>query len=150
MFGVFSICLSTECVAPAVATQTKKPFTEHCLCDCIDRITIQSSTMETALLGLALPDVLEKLKEMLLRKGFVVQTLNSSVVIAHQEGNWLRKARQLVFEISTVNKNVTRIDITAIINTNKNSRQEEELIEETYASAIYNNFTNILQPHGIR
>lgn len=106
--------------------------------------------METALLGLALPEVLEKLKEMLLRKGFVVQTLNSSVVIAFQEGNWLRKSRQLVFEISTVNKNVTRIDITAIINTTKNSRQEEELIEETYASAIYNNFTNILQPHGTR
>ena len=106
--------------------------------------------METALLGLALPEVLEKLKEMLLRKGFIVQTLNSSVVIAYQEGNWLRKARQLVFEISTVNQNVTRIDITAIINSTKNNRQEEELIEETYASAIYNNFTNILQPHGIR
>lgn len=106
--------------------------------------------METALLGLALPDVLEKLKEMLLRKGFIVQTMNSSVVVAYQEGNWFKKACQLVFEISTVNQNVTRIDITAILNSTKNNRQEEELIEETYASAIYNNFTNILQPHGIR
>ena len=106
--------------------------------------------METALLGLALPEVLEKLKEMLLRKGFIVQTMNSSVIIAYQEGNWIRKARQLVFEISTMNQNVTRIDITAIINSDKNNRHEEELIEETYANAIYNNFTRILQPHGIR
>jgi hypothetical protein len=106
--------------------------------------------METALLGLALPLVLEKLKEMLIRKGFIIQTLNPAVVVAYQEGSWIRKPRQLVFEISTMNQNVTRIDITAIINSNKNNRKEEEIIEETYASAIYTSFTNILQPHGIR
>jgi hypothetical protein len=107
--------------------------------------------METALLGLDLPEVLQRLKEMLLRKGFIVQTMNTSVVVAYQEGGWFRRPRQMVFEISKMDNNTTRIDITAIINSEKNNREEEELLEETYASAIYNNFTNVLQQsYGIR
>lgn len=102
--------------------------------------------METALLGLALPTVLKQLKEILVRKGFMVQTVptHNPVIVAYQEGGWFRSGKQLVFEISSVDKDVTRVDITAIIETKKNSRHAEELIEESIASTIYRNFKNLV------
>ncbi len=107
--------------------------------------------METALLGLDLSEVLNRLKEMILRKGFIIQTMNNNVVVAYQEGSWFRRPRQVVFEISSLDKNITRIDITAIINSEKSNRQDEEIMEENYASDIYNNFTPAaLQTYGIR
>jgi hypothetical protein len=105
--------------------------------------------METALLGIALPNVLQKLKEMLIREGFMVQTVPTAnpVIVAYQEKRWYRKPKQVVFEISSLERNVTRIDITAILNNNKNSRHAEEIIEENLASAIYRNFKSLIQPH---
>jgi hypothetical protein len=94
--------------------------------------------METTLLGLALPSVLQKLKAMLVRKGYLVQTIQTGnpVVVAYQKGNWLRSARQLVFEITSIESYVTRIDVTAVIESHKKNRHAEEIIEETYANKL--------------
>jgi hypothetical protein len=105
--------------------------------------------METALLGIALPNVLQKLKEMLIREGFLVQTVRTGnpVIVAYQEKRWYRRPKQVVFEISSVDRNLTRIDITAILNYKKNSRHAEEIIEENLASAIYSNFKSLIKSH---
>ena len=105
-------------------------------------------TMETALMGLALPQVLIQLKDLLIRQGFMVQTMptHNPVIVAYQEGNWFRSRRQLILEISSVEKNVTRIDITAVIDAKKESRHAEELIEESFASSLYRSFKTILEP----
>ena len=113
-------------------------------------LTKKQKHMETALLGLALPEVLSRLKELLIRKGYIVQTMNTSVIVAYQEGGWFRRQRQMVFEISTLEKNVTRIDITAIINSEKSTREEEEILEETYASAIHNSINTPIRSYGFR
>ncbi|MFN8165760.1 MAG: hypothetical protein U0X76_06195 [Bacteroidia bacterium] len=110
--------------------------------------------METALLGLELSEVLNKLKEMLLRQGFTVQTMmtGNPVIVAYREGGWFRKPKQLVLEISSLQNNVTRIDITAII-TNKKKKEDfqaEEVVAEDFATAIYHNFKTLVHAHGIR
>jgi hypothetical protein len=104
--------------------------------------------METALLGLALPQVLKQLKELLLRQGFLVQTMptHNPVIVAYQEGNWFRTGKQLVLEISQIEQNVTRIDITAILDAKKDSRHAEELIEESFASSLYRSFKTLIEP----
>ena len=103
--------------------------------------------METTLLGLAMPSVLPPLKEMLHRRGFLVQTMPTAnpVLLAYKKGSWLRSARQLIIEISSIEKNLTRIDITAIITGQKNSKHTEEIIEETFATVIYKYFKKVIQ-----
>jgi hypothetical protein len=103
--------------------------------------------METTLLGLAMPTVLPRLKEILNRKGFLVQTMPTPnpVLVAYRKGNWIRKAKQLVLEISSIENNLTRIDITAIIDDRKAGKKIEEIIEESYASVIYNYFRKVIQ-----
>lgn len=104
--------------------------------------------METALLGLALPQVLKQLKELLIRQGFLVQTMptHNPTIVAYQQGGWFRTGKQIVLEISSVEQHVTRVDITAIIDTKKSSRHAEELIEESFASSLYRSFKNIIEP----
>lgn len=111
---------------------------------------IKTTAMETALLGLALPQVLKQLKEMLLHQGFLVQTMptHNPVIVAYQEGGWFRSKKQLVLEISSVENNVTRIDITAIIENNRNNKHAEELIEESFAASIYRTFKTLLEPRN--
>jgi hypothetical protein len=106
-----------------------------------------ASKMETTLLGLAMPSVLPPLKEMLNRKGFLVQTMptHNPVLVAYRKGNWLRSARQLIIEISSIEKNLTRIDVTAIITGEKVNKHTEEVIEETFATVIYNYFKKVIQ-----
>ena len=108
--------------------------------------------METALLGIDLPEVLNRLKEMLIRRGFMVQTMptGTPVIVAYQEGSWYRSPKQLVLEISEMDNKVTRVDITAILNHRKDNRHAEELIEENFATAIYENFKSLIKAHGIR
>jgi ribosomal protein S8 len=111
-----------------------------------------ASKMETTLLELGMPKVLQKLKEMLIRKGYLVQTMPTSnpVIVAYQEGNWLRSSRQLVLEISSVDNNMTKIDITAIISKKKFNSNAEEVLEENFASSLYNFFKKVIQsPNGI-
>ena len=98
--------------------------------------------MDTALLGCALPLVIQKLTELLIRKGFRVQTVTSSttVLLAYQDGNWFRSPKQVVFELSPVEETITRVDVTAIIETKKKDPQAEEIIEEKIVSEIYQNF----------
>jgi hypothetical protein len=104
--------------------------------------------MESTFLGISMPKVLQQLKHMLMRKGFMVQTMPTAnpVLVAYQKGGWFRKPKQLVVEIVPVNKEVTRIDITAII---ENSRHAEELFELDFASAIMSVFKKVTtKRHG--
>lgn len=106
--------------------------------------------METTLLGLALPSVLQELKKILLRKGFLVQVVPTAnpVIVAFKKGGWFSKPKKLVLEISSEEKNITRVDITAIIG--KENPREEELIEENFVSTLYNNFNKVIRtPYGI-
>ncbi len=106
--------------------------------------------MKTTLLGHALPNVLSRLKEMLTSQGFLVQTIPTAnpVLVAVQKGSWFRKPKQLVLEVSSVEDNLTRIDITAIVKSNTHA---ESTIEESYAKSIYNSFKkSIQQSYGFR
>lgn len=106
--------------------------------------------MKTTLLGLALPNVLSRLKEMLTTQGFLVQTIPTAnpVLVAVQKGNWFRKPKQLVLEVSSVEDNLTRIDITAIV---KSNNEAETNIEESCAKSIYYSFKKaIRQSYGFR
>jgi hypothetical protein len=107
--------------------------------------------METTHLGLALPNVLKQLKEMLIRRGFVVQTMPTAnpVLVAYQNGNWLRRPKQIVLELSSVQNNITRVDITAILNNRNDNLHDEEILEENFVSALYNTFKKVIQtPYG--
>ena len=108
--------------------------------------------METTHLGLAMPNVLKQLKEMLIRRGFIVQTIPTPnpVLVAYQKGNWLRSPRQLVLELNSVQNNITRVDITAIINKEYGNSLAEDTLEENFVSALYNTFKKVIQtPNGI-
>ncbi|REJ82857.1 MAG: hypothetical protein DWQ44_01700 [Bacteroidetes bacterium] len=99
--------------------------------------------METALVGYAMPIVIKKLKALLDRLGFVVVGSKDKLpeLQAFQNGNWFRSSRNIIFRFSKVEDNLTRIDITATIENNKNNRRAEEVIEEKIVSTIYQHFT---------
>ena len=108
--------------------------------------------METTLLGIALPNVLKKLKEMLISQGFIVQTMPTPnpVLVAYKEKSWWQSPKKLVIEITSENNNTTRINITAIINNMKDSHHAEEILEENFTSKLYNVFNKVIQrPYGI-
>jgi hypothetical protein len=104
--------------------------------------------METTFFGLAMPKVLQHVRNILMRKGFLVQLMPTSepVLIAYQSGNWLRKGRHLILEMRSLENNLTRIDITAIVN-KKNSRHDEEILELDFASVLRNAFKKT-KPNG--
>ena len=107
--------------------------------------------METTHLGLALPKVLKQLKQMLIRRGFIVQIMPTAnpVLVAYQNGNWLRRPRQIVIELSSVRNNLTRIDITAILNNKNDNSHDEQILEGNFVSALYNTFKKVIQtPYG--
>ena len=103
--------------------------------------------MEMTLLGLAMPGVLSKIKEILVHEGFIVQTIPTAdpVLVAEKNGNWWRSARQLIIEFSSESKNMTRVNITAIIKNNKNNHHEEEIIAGSFASKISNILHKVIQ-----
>ena len=87
-----------------------------------------------------------------MRKGFTVQTMPTSnpILVAHQKGNWWRKSKQLIIEIISLENNLTRIDITAILNTNTENRHAEEVIEGNFASAFKKKLNKVNRlMHGI-
>jgi len=98
--------------------------------------------METALLKCSLADVINKLKEILLQQGFLIEKfdLKNKEVMAYQNGNWYRNPKHILFELSPVDNNLTRIDVTASLETKKKNRKAEEVIEEKIVSIIYNYF----------
>lgn len=110
-------------------------------------VRLKSEKMETTLLRLAMPGVLNKIKELLIHEGFIVQTIPTAdpVLVAEKSGSWLRSARQLIIEVTSENKNMTRINITAIIKNKKNSQLAEEILEENFASKLYNIFNKVIQ-----
>ncbi len=98
--------------------------------------------METALFKSSLTEVIRKLKEILIRQGFMIRNFDeqNQVVMAYKDGNWYRTPKHILFELSSVDSSLTRIDITASIESKKKSRQAEEVIEEKIVTIIYNNF----------
>ena len=108
--------------------------------------------MEITLLGLALPEVLKQLKVILVRQGFIVKTMPTAdpVLVAYKEGRWMRSPSQLVLEIKCEKNNMTRINITAIVDKKKNSHHAEEILEENFTSKLNNVFNKVIQkPYGI-
>lgn len=103
--------------------------------------------MESTLLGLSMPKVLKQLKDMLLNEGFIVQTIPTAdpVIIASKEGGWMRSPRQLILEFISESNHLTRINITAIIKNNKNNINAEEILEENFASKLYNVFKKVIK-----
>jgi hypothetical protein len=101
--------------------------------------------METTLLGQSMPTVLQQLRELLIRKGFLVQTMptHDPVIVAYKAGNWLRKARQLIIEINSIDNNTTRLSITAIIDSAIKNKSAEANIEESFAVTIKNIFKKV-------
>ncbi len=98
--------------------------------------------METALLKYSLSDVIKKLREILVKQGFLIENFDerNKVVMAYRDGNWYRSPKHILFELSSMESRVTRIDITASIDSRKKNRQAEEVVEEKIVSIIYNNF----------
>jgi hypothetical protein len=99
-------------------------------------------TMETALFRNSLSEVIRKLKEILIREGFLIGTIDEQrmSISAYRNGNWFRTPRQLLFELSPVQKQVTRMEVTAYIQSKKKNRNAEERIEERMVAAIYRKF----------
>ncbi len=95
--------------------------------------------METALVGLALPALITRLKTLLNELGFQVQSLNDNkpILLAEQNGNWYRSPKQILLQFSKLEDQVTRIDVTVIIENNKKNRRAEEVIEEKIVATIY-------------
>jgi len=108
--------------------------------------------MEITLLGLALPGVLQQLKKFLISQGFIVQTMPTAnpVLIAYKKGSWFSSPKQLIIEIISEQNNITRLDITAIIENKTNSRHVEEIVEENFATKLNSVFKKVTQrPYGI-
>ncbi|MCX6290309.1 MAG: hypothetical protein NT126_00935 [Bacteroidetes bacterium] len=97
--------------------------------------------METALLKYSLADVIRKLKEMLVKKGFLIEAIDEQKkeLMVYRNGNWYRQPKHILFELSSIDNGLTRIDITASIDGKKRGREAEEVIEEKMASIIYTN-----------
>ena len=98
--------------------------------------------METALLKYSLADVIKKLRELLVKQGFLIENFDEAnkVVMAYRDGNWYRSPKYILFELSSMDNRVTRIDVTASIEGRKKNREAEEVEEEKIVSIIYNNF----------
>ena len=98
--------------------------------------------METALFKSPLTDVISKLREILINKGFLIENFDEQnrILMAFRNGNWYRTPRHILFELSTIENSLTRIDITAHIAGKKQSREAEEVMEEKLVSIIYHNF----------
>jgi hypothetical protein len=98
--------------------------------------------METALLKYSLAEVIKKLRDILVKQGFLIENFDEQkmVVMAFRDGNWYRTPRHILFELSSMDNRLTRIDITASIEGKKKSREAEEVIEEKIVSVIYNSF----------
>ena len=109
--------------------------------------------METALVGLALPALITRLKDLLNELGFKVQSLNDKkpVLLAEQTGNWYRSPKQVLLQFSRMDDQVTRIDVTVIIENSKKNRRAEEVIEEKIVATIYETIHTRKEAHyGIR
>jgi hypothetical protein len=73
--------------------------------------------METALLGCALPLVVDQILELFSRTGYLVSLENNlqPVIIARHKGNRFKLPREAMLPLSELNEAATRIDITASI-----------------------------------
>jgi hypothetical protein len=103
--------------------------------------------MEITLLGLALPGVLQQLKKLLISQGFIVQTMPTAnpVLIAYKKGSWFRSPRQLIIEIISEQNNITKLDITAIIENKTNSHHIEEIVVGDFVTKLKNVFKHVTQ-----
>ena len=97
--------------------------------------------MDIALKDIALPDLINKITELLINLGYKVRILNEKKVViqADQIGHPFGSSRQVLLQVRP-EEIKTRIDVTAIIENKKRSRFEEEIVEETIIREIRENF----------
>jgi hypothetical protein len=92
--------------------------------------------METVLVGCPFPLAKDHLSALLAGLGFVVICHEHDLprVVGFKSG-WLSYSKKLILELSPIDNNTTRIDISAFRFTHK-LKSEDELLEEKIASAI--------------
>jgi len=95
--------------------------------------------METALLNCSVSEVIQLLKKLLKKEGYKIENIDSQemVVLAYRDGRWFSQTKHVMFQISSLDINSTRIDVTATIEGMNNSKEAEEALEEKIVSSIY-------------
>ena len=95
--------------------------------------------METALLNCSVHEVIQLLKGLLKKQGYEIEKidLNETIVLAYRDGKWFSQKQHVLFQISSLDDQHTRVDVTATIEGNKKSVVAEELLEEKIVSSIY-------------
>jgi len=95
--------------------------------------------METCVLNCPVAEVIQLLKGLLKRQGYEIEKidLTESVVLAFRNGKWFSQKQTVSFQISSIEANFTRVDVTATIDGKNKSREAEEVLEEKIVSGIY-------------
>lgn len=102
--------------------------------------------METALLGCALPVVTHLLEDVLRSRGYQVETYKDrpEQILAYQKGSWFRSPRRVEINLLPLGDNITRIEVTAEIESRNRNEEAEEVLEEKIIEAICKNNLNTL------
>lgn len=95
--------------------------------------------METALINMTLKEVLYSLRDLLINRGFSINEMDEQkkIIVAHAGAGWFTPGKLVLLELSPIEADITRIDITAKIDNGKSIRTNEEKIEEDLAARIY-------------
>ncbi len=95
--------------------------------------------METALLNCSVQEVIQLLKSLLKKEGYEIEKidLNETIVLAYRDGKWFSQKQHVLFQISTMDDEHTRVDVTATIDSKTKSEEAEEVLEEKIVSNIY-------------
>lgn len=75
--------------------------------------------METALVGLSFPLAVKELTGLFSRRGYRIlkEEFQARRIVVYRKASWYRRARKIILHLTPLEKNHTRIDITAIIDT---------------------------------
>jgi hypothetical protein len=95
--------------------------------------------METALLNCSVSEVIQLLKKLLKKEGYEIENIDphETIVLAYRSGKLFSKKKRVMFQISSPDGHLTRIDVTATIEGRKKSKEDEEALEEKIVSGIY-------------
>ncbi|CAN5485594.1 hypothetical protein BH11BAC1_BH11BAC1_17470 [soil metagenome] len=95
--------------------------------------------METALLNCSVNEVIQLLKGLLKKQGYEIEEIDMHeiIVLAYRDGKWFSQKQHVLFQISSMDKQCTRVDVTATIDGSKKSNDAEEILEEKLVLGIY-------------
>lgn len=102
--------------------------------------------LETAMVGLPLPMAISLLSDFLARNGFRIEvySVQEQRLTLYQEGGWFAQSRRVVLDLSPVDENRTRIEVSAY--SGKSVQVEDILTEEKLAAAITRKWMPIVNP----